>query len=57
MLVKLCPVLQLQNVLYLLGVSARMQAWYQVEDMTERHRIEVFNERREKVVDVAAAMF
>lgn len=57
MLVKLCPVLQLPNVLYLLGVSARMQAWYQVEDMTERHRIEVFNERREKVVDVAAAMF
>lgn len=57
MLVKLCPVLQLQNVLYLLGVSARMQAWYKVEDMTERHRIEVFNERREKVVDVAAAMF
>lgn len=57
MLVKLCPVLQLQNVLYLLCVSARMQAWYQVEDMTERHRIEVFNERREKVVDVAAAMF
>lgn len=42
---------------YLLGVCAGVQAGHQVEDVAERHRIQVFDERREKIVDVAAAVF
>lgn len=42
---------------YLLGVGAGVQAWHQVEDVAERYRVQVFNKRRKKVVDVAAAVF
>lgn len=42
---------------YLLGVGAGVQAWHQVEDVAERHWVQVFDERREKVVDVTATVF
>lgn len=42
---------------HLLGVGAGVEAGHQVEDVAERHRVQVFNERREKVVDVAATVF
>lgn len=34
-----------------------MEARHQIEDMSERHWVQVFDERREKVVDVAATVF
>lgn len=42
---------------YLLGVSVGVQARHQVEDVAERHRVQVFDERGEEVVDVAATVF
>lgn len=42
---------------YLLCVSTGVEAWHQVENVSERHWIQVFDERREKVVDVAATVF
>lgn len=38
-------------------MGAGVQARHQVEDVAERHWVQVFNERREKVVDVAATVF
>ena len=42
---------------YLLGVSAGVQAWHQVEDVAKRHWVQVFDERGEKVMDVTATVF
>lgn len=43
--------------LHLLGVRVRVQARHQVEDVAERHRVQVLDERREEVVYVATAVF
>lgn len=43
--------------LYLLGVRVGVQARHQVEDVAERHRVQVLDERREEVVYVATAVF
>lgn len=42
---------------YLLGVGAGVQARHQVEDVAERHWVQVFDEWGEEVVDVTATVF
>lgn len=42
---------------YLLSVGAGVQAWHQVEDVAERHWVQVFDEWGEEVVDVTATVF
>lgn len=43
--------------LYLLSVRVGVQARHQVKDVAERNGVQVLDERREEVVDVAAAVF
>jgi hypothetical protein len=41
---------------YLFGVCAGVQARHQVEDVAQRHRVQVLDERGEQVVDVTATV-
>lgn len=45
------------RIVHLLRVRVRVQTRHQVEDVAERHRVQVLDERWEEVVYVAAAVF